>query len=663
MSTKLKTGKEKVENTNTSTKVNTSKDKKESVKLYTSKYKPTSKTERVVLCTAKGAKGIYKGAQATRRVVQTGKDLVSEDPVKQTEAVVKTATKPARLGGKLGLFSIRKYVDHKIRKTEGSTKQEKWSNRKRKLEKVGKIQGKIKTLSNKFNKVKKFSKSVTTENDFENTVNYVKGVTNFTTKPVQKVAKKTAKKALMKVGRVVAKVIGSAIQAVMAVLKGILAFAGPLILILMLVLIVVLSFSSVFGGISLEGSKTHEEIQNTVSDIEDVFSELQERKDNEYEKFSALVESKVKNSQKPSKSEFAGISDEEYDELLKTQWHDNTFVESSVSYIDYTGLAVISQYRLKNNTDKLKDLINKLDEKGLIEEYTENVIPIEYEVKWTEWKPTKSVTGKTKEEVIKKAGNEKMLSEPAKDKNGKWSVQVGEGIERTKKLTYQQYSVFIENGSYEQFLEEAPSADKTMDELEKKRELGFMKYSYGNEHFMDSFSKEWNKSFGTSVAGGEYVGGVKNGNLYNWKGSPKDFSGNGYSADLIGQCTWFAEGRWAKTHKGQSFNAGGNAGEWFASASQNGMSVGRAPRPHAVIVLSGGTGQYAGCGHVAFIEEIEMKNGEITSITISQGNVGGVSQAEVMVRPMQSTDVRKYKNMEEYLAMWGAGLQLQGYIY
>ncbi len=249
-----------------------------------------------------------------------------------------------------------------------------------------------------------------------------------------------------------------------------------------------------------------------------------------------------------------------------------------------------------------------------------------------------------------------------------------------------------------------------MDKLEKKRELGFMKYSYGNEHFMESFSKEWNKSFGTSVAGGEYVGGVKNGNLYNWKGSPKDFDGNGYSADLIGQCTWFAQGRWAKTHKGQSFNAGGNAGEWFASASQNGMSVGRAPRPHAVIVLSGGTrwakthkgqsfnaggnagewfasasqngmsvgraprphavivlsggtGQYAGCGHVAFIEEIEMKNGEITSITISQGNVGGVSQAEVMVRPMQSTDVRKYKNMEEYLAMWGAGLQLQGYIY
>ncbi len=499
MSTKLKTGKEKVENTNTSTKVNT----KESVKLYTSKYKPTSKTERVVLCTAKGAKGIYKGAQATRRVVQTGKDLVSEDPVKQTEAVVKTATKPARLGGKLGLFSIRKYVDHKIRKTEESTKQEKWSNRKRKLEKVGKIQGKIKTLSNKFNKVKKFSKSVTTENDFENTVNYVKGVTNFTTKPVQKVAKKTAKKALMKVGRVVAKVIGSAIQAVMAVLKGILAFAGttkpvqkvakktakkalmkvgrvvakvigsaiqavmavlkgilafagPVILILTLVLIVVLSFSSVFGGISLEGSKTHEEILNTVSDIEDVFSELQERKDNEYEKFSALVESKVKNSQKPSKSEFAGISDEEYDELLKTQWHDNTFVESSVSYIDYTGLAVISQYRLKNNTDKLKDLINKLDGKGLIEEYTENVIPVEYEVKWTEWKPTKTVTGKTKEEVIKKAGNETMLSEPTKDKNGEWSVQVGEGVERTKKLTYQQYSVYIENGSYEQFLEEAP---------------------------------------------------------------------------------------------------------------------------------------------------------------------------------------------------------------
>lgn len=663
MSTTLKTNKEKLENANTAAKVNTTKDKGGTVKLHTTKYKYIGKSERLVLYTAKNVKGVYKGTQLTRKAIQTSKDIMNDDPVKQTEAIVKTTTKPFRVGANLGLFSMRKYTDHKIRKTEGTTKQEKWVNRKEKLKKVGKIQGKIKTLNNKFNKVKRFSKSVTTEDNFDNTLNYAKSVANIATKPVQKVAKKTAKKVLLTIGKVTAKAIAQSIQAIMAVLKAILPFAGPVVLILMLVLIVVLSFSSVFGGISLEGSKTHEEIQNTVSDIEDVFTELQERKDNEYWKFRALVESKVKNSQKPSKSEFAGISDEEYEELLKTQWHDNTFVESSVSYIDYKGLSVISQYRLKNNTDKLKDLINKLDEKGLIEEYKENVIPIEYEVKWTEWKPTKTVTGKTKEEVIKKAGNEKMLSEPSKDKSGKWSVQVGEGIERTKKVTYQQYSVYIENGSYEQFLEEAPSADKTMDELEKKRELSFMKYSYGNEHFMDSFSQAWNKSFGTSVAGGEYVGGVKNGNLYNWKGSPKDFSGNGYSADLIGQCTWFAQGRWAKTHKGQSFNAGGNAGEWFASAIQNGMSVGRAPRPHAVIVLSGGTGIYAGCGHVAFIEEIEMKNGEITSITISQGNVGGVLQAEVMVRPMQSTDVRKYKNMEEYLATWGAGLQLQGYIY
>lgn len=684
-------------NKDTNTKVKITKTEQKTYNKQNNKSTTTAKTQKTasrgggklqtcVNVIGKGYRGIKTGARTVKKGVNTVQEISSEDTIKQVKGTLKTTLAPIRATRKISYWGFKKYTNHKVKRTTGA-KQNKWKHRQETQTKLTKLNNKRKKWFGRFSKVKTFTKDITTGDDFDKVKNYTKHTVNFLTKPAQKALKKGVKKILRETIKIIGKVIKIVAKSIMSALKVIITYGWPVILCILVAFILIIGSTSVFGGVSIRGSDNEVDIKETVSKIEKLFVDLKEKKANDYENFKKGVEAKVGSSQQPTKDQFEGISDEEYEKLIKEQWKKDTFVDNSISYIDYRALAVISQCYLEVDIQKTKEFIEKVDSKGILESYTETQTPIEYEVKWTKWtevdKTTKEFTGKDKDKVVAEANAyaktfkdsyDVEVGEPTKDKK-QWKVVATitqkKGEEKTKKLTYNQYSVYINNGSFEELLAETPALENT-DQMDKDTLKSFAKLSYESEYYMSNFSSEFNHSYGITVSGGEYIGGVANGKLFNWKGSEKDFEGNGFEnvaveggGTLVGQCTWFSAGRWTQTHNGKHWSVGGNAGEWFRNAMNVGLSVGKAPRPHSIIVMSGGTSaQYAGAGHVAFIEEIEMENGEIKSITISQGNVESeVPIHQLCKEPMKHTDVRKYKSVEEYMKVWGSGLRIEGYVY
>ena len=142
--------------------------------------------------------------------------------------------------------------------------------------------------------------------------------------------------------------------------------------------------------------------------------------------------------------------------------------------------------------------------------------------------------------------------------------------------------------------------------------------------------------------------------LDEWNSLIPNFYGAG---NLVGQCTWFASRRYFQTH-GVSPVQNGNAGMWVANADQSRVSS--TPQKHSVIVL--GSGDIY--GHVAFVEDVKYDAaGNLTSITISEGNVGGDGNntAPTIAHAKEMTRVKTYSSIDEYLQQ-NPGLSLRGFI-
>lgn len=592
---------------------------------------------------------IHTLAKTSKKVIQTGSSTIkttskvaeSQDSVE----AIKTSVEGYGKATKGVIRTGKKVVDKAIRKY-GSKR---WGIMKN----VGKGYKKLKGAGSG---IKTLATQAGKEDAFEATTGYTKTIANYSTRPVRKVVKKLAKETAKAVGKVMHKLVTA--------IAKFIASCWPFILGVLLVCVCYLCITSVFGGFgSIDSPQTQEEYQAVIDRTENVFQKLEDKKVQELKEYTDKEKKRVGEGKAPAKSEFTGISDEDYKKLVEEQWKPDQFVEESISYIDYKGLAVISQYYLENDDKQLQQFIDKLDGKGLIETYSTMSMELEYEVKWVAWTEHK-VNAKTKEEVIAKAGEYKdkkiEVGEPTKTGKDKWEMVVKTGEEKTKKMKYTQYSVYINNGTFDQFINEIDRKDmsteygKNMDSL--------MQVSYESETFMSVFAKNWDKG-GTATAGGKYIGGIANGKLFNWKGKPSDFSNSAFQGSLVGQCTWFAGGRWSQTHN-KYCPMTGNAGQWLTQAQQAGLSIGKAPRPHSVIVLGGGsTPGYEGCGHVAFVEEVKMENGKVTGLTISQGNVLAPSQEAVIRNPFAYTDTREYKSLDEYMSMWGQGLYFVGFIY
>ena len=142
--------------------------------------------------------------------------------------------------------------------------------------------------------------------------------------------------------------------------------------------------------------------------------------------------------------------------------------------------------------------------------------------------------------------------------------------------------------------------------------------------------------------------------LDEWNGLITNFYGAG---NLVGQCTWFASRRYFQTH-GVSPVQNGNAGTWVANADPSRVSS--TPQKHSVIVL--GSGDIY--GHVAFVEDVKYDAaGNLTSITISEANVGGNGNftGPTIAHAKEWTRVKTYSSLDQYLQL-NPGLFLRGFI-
>ena len=609
---------------------------------------------------------IHTLAKTSKRVIQTGSSTIkttskvaeSKDGIEAIKTGIEGYGKATKGVIRTGKKVVGKATDKVIKKYGSEKSQKRWGT----MKKVGTNAGKgYKKLKNTNSAIKTLATQASKEDGFEATTGYAKTILNYSTKP----ARKAIKKGLKKLGKETAKLIAKAIRGLFQLAIKFVAWCWPFLIAVLIVCICYVSLTSVFGGLMSGDSKaTEEQYQEVIDKTEAVFQKLEDKKVAELKSYTDAEKAKVGKGKAPSKSTFEGISDEDYKELIDNKWKQDQFVEESISFIDYKALAVISQHFLENDDKGLQKFIDKLDSKGLIEEYSTRSQEIEYEVKWVKWTEHK-VTAKTRAEVVTKAyeykGKHVEYGEPIEVSKNKWEMTAKTGEERSKKLKYTQYTVVIENGTYSQFVDEIDYTG--VDKEDKETLKALMQATYDNEYFMSVFAKNWDKAGGTATAGGKYVAGIPHGNLFNWKGSVNDFKNTAFTGSLVGQCTWFAGGRWAQTHN-EYCPMTGNAGQWFAQAQQAGLSIGKAPKPHSVLVLGGGSVPgYEGCGHVAFVEEVKMENGEITSITISQGNMTAPSQEAVIRNPMAYTDVRTYKSIDEYMAMWGSGLYVIGFVY
>lgn len=124
--------------------------------------------------------------------------------------------------------------------------------------------------------------------------------------------------------------------------------------------------------------------------------------------------------------------------------------------------------------------------------------------------------------------------------------------------------------------------------------------------------------------------------LAGWAGASEDFTTlKGVLADTLtttemaaiegknkypyGYCTWYAadraEASWGLSKKGKELPRWGNAGNWYSSAG-NSYKTGSKAKENSIIVFKPGTYEsngkgYSQLGHVAWVNSIDKKRGEI----------------------------------------------------
>ncbi|MDR3354486.1 MAG: CHAP domain-containing protein [Synergistaceae bacterium] len=115
-------------------------------------------------------------------------------------------------------------------------------------------------------------------------------------------------------------------------------------------------------------------------------------------------------------------------------------------------------------------------------------------------------------------------------------------------------------------------------------------------------------------------------------------------------CTFYAYGRAMEKAGVELTGLTGNGGDWLNQAEDNGLSTSRdVTKIQSNSVAVFGKGGQKGEGHVAFIEEVFVKDG-VKYISVSEGNGGSRSKDGEIIT----------KTYEEFLKQWGTP---EGYIY
>lgn len=125
------------------------------------------------------------------------------------------------------------------------------------------------------------------------------------------------------------------------------------------------------------------------------------------------------------------------------------------------------------------------------------------------------------------------------------------------------------------------------------------------------------------------------------------------------QCTWWCAKRADMYLKNngtvyKSYPKNGNYGngrEWYNKNATNGwFNYGKIPRANSIIVWTGGSGQWAGYGHVAYVEAVDTKN---KKIYISEAGGGDYWCSKIREFTYDNNGDPHYKDTHHF----------QGYIY
>lgn len=142
----------------------------------------------------------------------------------------------------------------------------------------------------------------------------------------------------------------------------------------------------------------------------------------------------------------------------------------------------------------------------------------------------------------------------------------------------------------------------------------------------------------------------------NWYGGAYSSANPFASANLYGQCTWYAWGR-AYERTGKALPCRGNAGTWYNAAANAGYSVGQTPMENSVVVWA-----YGNYGHVGYVEAV---NGDI--VTVSEANNSALGNSTLQQQSTLAAGINYYSGMHNWtIAQMGgrySGERLLGYIY
>ena len=504
-----------------------------------------------------------------------------------------------------------------------------------------------------------------------------------------------------------------------AMIKGVATVVGGMSFLFIpcaLVLVVVCGFLSVFTG----GAKTRES-------YETIFTEIQTEFNDDIKSETKKCEDKMTKEPSKDDFEGISEEDYKkliVDQWKK----DTVSIEGFSQIDWKAQLVIIQNLKNNpeieddSNRNEIKAVINYWKDKDILEKHETSSSEEKYKIKWvnhyTEELEKKEILAKTKAESTKLANEyissltkddvEKIdkkfeyeeIKEKYKDKEGKeqertkeWKVTITGTLHKkkdeSKEFTRTVYSISISNGHLNEYINQTNEAFKNnntghvgfLDNRKIKTLLSEndeykdwekindamdeqIREMYAQEGFMDEFSEKFRGSDAVVDFGGVNIG---DGN-YPWTGTLEEWNMNNTfgAKNLNGQCTWFAYGRYYQTHN-KHIPVHGNAGQWISECTAGGYTnIGKVPKVHSVIVTGSNlsTGEYAGCGHVAFIEAIENDgNGNIKSITISQGNIGAPNQETLIKDPFKYTDVRKFDSIDAFMKWLGAGRYLVGFIY
>lgn len=558
------------------------------------------------------------------------------------------------------------------------------------------------------------------EDAIESGVNTVKTMVKA---PVNKVKNKMylkMKHSAVKAGKktIVAslKAVKIAMSAIIKVVATVLGSMSFLFIPCALILVVVCGFLSVFTG-----------SPETRESYETIFTEIQTEFDDDIKSETKKCENKMtKEPSKETFSGISNEDYEKL--IVEQWKKDTVSIEGFSQIDWKAQLVIIQNLKnnpeIENDSDRneIKAVINYWKDKSILEKHETTSNQEKYKIKWinhyTENLEKKEISAKTKTECTKLANeyifslnkndvekidknfDYKEIKENYKDEEGnehertkEWKVIVTGTLHKkkdeAKEFTRTVYSISISNGHLNEYINQTNEAFKNND----TGHVGFLddrkiktllsendeykdwqkindamdeqiRQMYAQEGFMDEFSEKFRGSDAVVDFGGVNIG---EGN-YPWSGTLQEWNmNNTFGAPrLNGQCTWFAYGRYYQTHN-KHIPVHGNAGQWISECTAGGYTnIGKVPKVHSVIVTGSNlsTGEYAGCGHVAFIEAIENDgNGNIKSITISQGNIGAPNQETLMKDPFKYTDVRKFDSIDAFMKWLGSGRYLIGFIY